>query len=821
LSLGLAPVRCSFAHWVRLFLLLAALLGWGLAGDIARAADSAADPSDSPPEAEQSVEEGIDDPEANDEFDLIEEMVVSGQKSAMASAEATSSVTSFGSVDIEEQNFSDLRDISAFTPNLEIKSSFGASSPTIFIRGVGLNDFNANSSSAVAIYNDEIYMNSPAGQLGQIFDLEGIEVLRGPQGSLYRNASAGVIRVISRKPTGEFSGRLIATYGNYDTQEFQGAVELPLIDDTLSWRGSFRFNQRDGTTRNGCGNLGPGLSSVVCGGREIFGGVPRPPTYPEIPQGLDVFVNNKKNWAARSLLRWQPDSMDWILKFHGGKNLGGAMQFQHVGTWGQSYGNLDRSQYRDRTGDPYAGNYNKTGLEKLDLFGTSLTGTIEIGRDHTLKLVTGYEENDRLVDENSDAGPDRLVEVTWGNSAYQVTQDIQLSSDYSGDFQWTTGASFLTENLDVDNFFELKINTYRQLFNQKTWTSSAYVQGSWVILEDLTLESGIQYNWMRKNFTIQSHRGNAYGPLTTPAIPLTNAIEDWSGLSGDLALTWDADEHISIYGKYSRGWKGGHFNGGAVTVGQKEVIPVNPEKVDSFEVGFKSFWFDQRLMLNGDVFYYDYSDLQVFTLENSANGVPTQKLINANDARVLGVEAELIARPIEGLEIRADFGWLNSRYLDFVDTLFIKRGGGFGQGSLDGVQQDYSGNPLVSAPRFSFSGTVEYAFLLGPSGEAGTLTPRWDFAFKDDVFFDPTYGIGTDPLKDFPRYALGQPAYWVHNLRLGLRSPDERYELALWVRNVFDQVYFTDAYDLSAGFGLILKVVGEPRTVGATISANF
>jgi len=785
---------------------------------LAQAQDAATD-------EEERVDDLVDqpgDPEDNEEFSQIEEMVVQGQKSAMASEEATSSVTSFGSIDIEEQNFQDLRDIAGFTPNLEIKSAFGASNPTIFIRGVGLNDFNANAASAVAVYNDDIYMNSPAGQLGQMFDLQGIEVLRGPQGSLYRNASAGVIKVISRKPTGETGSRVIATYGSYNTREIQAALELPIVDDVLSWRGAFRFNQRDGTTFNGCGDLAvSGLTSYACGGP--FTNTNQPTvTNPEVPPNLKPIVNNKKNWAARSILRWQPNGMDWLLKVHGGQNLGDAKQFQHVGTWGEQYGNLDRGQYKDRTNDAFAGNYNKQGLERLDLFGASITGTIELGQSHTLLWVTGYESNDRTVEEDSDASPNRLIEVDWGNKAYQISQELQVSSDYVGDYQWTAGLSFLREDLRINNLYELRrpIN-YQQLIDQITWTYSGFAHVTWEALEDLTLEAGIRYNWMEKDFEIEVLRGNFQNSNTQQEIPRTRQITDWSALSGDLSLNWRADEHLSFYIKYSHGWKGGHFNGGAVTRAQRDIDPVNPEKVDAFELGFKSFWFDQRLMLNADLFYYDYNDLQVFTLENSTNGLPTQKLINANDARVLGAEAELVARPFEGFEVRTNFGWLASQYLDFVEVLFVKRGGGFGQGSFDPVQQDYSGNPLVSAPRFSFSGTVEYVYPLGADGQGGTITPRWDFAFKDDVFFDPTYGVGVDPRKEFPRYALGQPAYWVHNLRLGWRSPSEQYEVAFWVRNVFDEVYLTDAFDLSAGFGLILEVVGDPRTVGVTFSANF
>lgn len=784
-----------------------------LAADLpAESAPGGIEALDPAPEASAGASE---DSEFEGRFDSVEEMVVQGQATAMGTQEATSSVTSFGSIEIEQQNFSDLRDISAFTPNLEIKSSFGASNPTLFIRGVGLNDFNANSASAVAIYNDDIYMNSPAGQLGQIFDLEAIDVLRGPQGALYGyNASAGAIRVVSRKPVGEYSARGIMTYGKYNTLEFQGALEMPIIDDQLSWRGSFRYNERDGITRNGCGGLPEGSTTGDCYDSSRTINNRRP-----IPANLDVLVNNKKNWAARSILRWQPAEMDWLLNVHGGQNLGGAMQFQGVGTR-TTYGGTGPQGYPYDYGDAYAGQYNKNGQELLDLFGVSLTGLIPLGDNYTLRTVTGYEENSRSVDEDSDAGPYRVIEVTWTNRAYQVTQDLNLSSNFGGEFEWEGGLFILTEELHVNNKYEVWLPIYyRQIFDQSSQSVSPYINGNWEFLENLKLEAGLRYTWQQKNFALDSRKKISISPAEQVLIE-TSELARWSGLSGNFSVNWYAADDVTVYGKYSRGWKGGHFNGGAITESQSDITPVDPETVDAFEVGLKSFLYDRRVSLNAAVFYYDYSDLQVFTLANSDQGLPIQKLINANDARVLGTELELVVTPIDDLRLVANFGWVNARYLDFQDTLFIARPGSRPK-EYEEVVQNYSGNPLVSAPNFSLSGTAEYTYPLGGDGSGGTLSLRWDFAFKDDVYFDPTKGVGVDPDLEYPAFALGQPAFWTHDFRFAWRSPDERYEIALWVQNAFDEVYLNDAFDLSQGFDLILEVVGDPRTVGATVSVAF
>ena len=164
----------------------------------------------------------------------------------------TISVMTFDPGVLQVEGIKDIRDLSNFTPSLEIKSAFAASNPTIYIRGVGLDDFNANAASAVAIYQDGVYMQSPAGQLAQFYDVESVEVLRGPQGSLYRSASAGAILLRSQRPEDEFSTSVTGTYGNYELWEVEAFVNVPIIPDILTSRFSGTWSIRDGITKNRC-----------------------------------------------------------------------------------------------------------------------------------------------------------------------------------------------------------------------------------------------------------------------------------------------------------------------------------------------------------------------------------------------------------------------------------------------------------------------------------------------------------------------------------------------------------------------------------------
>ena len=179
------------------------------------------------------------------------------ESDAASDFENADSVTGFGAEDLAALGANNIADLAAFTPNLEIVTA-GATTPTFFIRGVGLNDFNSNSTGAVAIYQDDVPINAPALQLSTLYDIGSVNILRGPQGTgLARNASAGAIKLYSRKPTGEFGGYLRSEFGNYNAHDFEGAIEAPIYEDMLAGRFAFRFTQRDGTMRNRCGNAPP------------------------------------------------------------------------------------------------------------------------------------------------------------------------------------------------------------------------------------------------------------------------------------------------------------------------------------------------------------------------------------------------------------------------------------------------------------------------------------------------------------------------------------------------------------------------------------
>jgi iron complex outermembrane receptor protein len=803
-----------------------------------------AEAADSLVEGQYSVEdlEDLDEPLEPELPAGVEEIKITGERPIGTPEDAPISTVGFDADVILKEGIKDIRDLSNFTPSLEVKSAFAASNPTIFIRGVGLDDFNANAASAVAIYQDGVYMQSPAGQLFQLFDVENVDVLRGPQGSLYRSASAGAILVHSRKPTDEFETYATVTVGNYRHVEIVSAISGPIVPDLVSGRFSGTWGVREGTTKNRCSYLAP--DEWPCD-KTLF-------NESVVQVGIGERTNDIDAYALRSQLLYKPRVLDleWLLNAHGGQNFSRAFQYQHRGVAWYPVDptdpdiripqpleppKRDESRYVDEDGDPFAGDYNTDGPESLDLWGTNLKGIWRFGDAYELESLTAYEWHDRYILENTDANPDLMLEIEYADTAWQFSQELKLSGAWTpseyGDGTWILGAFYLQEDLEVENFFDVRWGIdLAQAYSQKTRNFAAYAQSEYKLQPgctsvscDFTLTTGLRYNLEYKEFDIFVCGGvNCVESLSGVA------DEVWDGFSGEASLAWHFFEDNNVYLKYSRGWKGGHFNGGALTPWDV-VAGVDPEIVDSYEAGLRSNWLDGQLMLNATGFYYDYQDLQVFLLEQTPSGFPIAKLENATDAVVYGIELDMAAAPslLPGLTLTYNFSWVESDYTEFVvDLPFMYLPPRTPTGRPPPIRYtrefDYSGNPLIASPRLSMTGSVDYQIpipaQLGRPG-LGFIIPRFSFSWKDDVFFDA--GSGRGAMLNFPKGTFGQENFWVLNASLGWRSEDERFEVVGWAHNFLDNHYKTQSFDISRGFSLILDAYADPRTYGVTVTISY
>jgi len=817
----------------------------------------------------------------DDPFAGVEEMIVTGSGMTSALTATSTAVTAFDAMKLEALGVSNVADVAAYTPNLEIRS-VSATTATFFIRGVGLNDFTANAASAVAVYVDEAPRNLPAIQLGLLYDLNEVAIQKGPQGSgPGRNASAGAIRISTKKPTGEYGGYLSVDYGNYNLIDVEGALEVPILEDALAVRTAFRRKTRDGIVTNRCGGFAADDIQV---GVDLCGETPNqvPGNPPVVRANLEEDLNNTDIWSSRTSLRWQPpvDDMEWNLVGHVDRLDQLGTVGQHLGTTA-GLGGIDGDDYRAREVGreaasirdplnipprsscsrlpaaqrpaclaninalegqaarslaaridsrpldklPFEGDYNNPGFERQTSFGFTLAGDWQIGAV-TLKNITGFERYDRerLID--ADYSPNVTFEFDIEDDAWQVTEDLRLSGELESlPMTWGAGAFYLEEELDYvqDTLAsEGPVEPIRQQYVQDTRSFGIYGDLSYDLLDDLTLEGGIRYNWESKQFSAAIFRGEDLQPSCIPSNginPPCQRTETVDHPTGTLSLNYHFDEHRDFYIKYSHGWKGPQFNARDGTVASEVTDVANPEVIDAMELGFKASAFDDILTMDGAIFWYAYQNYQVFFFTNVPNSPPVRIVLNANDALNFGAELTTTVRPVEGLTADLRFGWLETRFLDFTSAGARTVPGSVNQTFLQVF--DYNGNQLPNAPRFKISASLEYALDLD---RFGTLTPRYDLSWTDDVNFDPSGGHGAPDISGqiyLPNHAIGQKAFALHNLGLRYTNPSENLEIGLWIRNLTNEVYKTLAFDASIGPGFVGNLVGDPRTYGLTAKVTF
>jgi iron complex outermembrane receptor protein len=836
-----------------------ALVGPGTARAQSAQAAEPEPPSDAGASEEEAAEAEPSGPRAAPPSD-VEVIRIKGRAVSGIETEVPASVTQFTAADLQALGTQNVSDLAKVTPNVEIKTT-GSTSPTFFIRGVGLSDFSANASGAVAIYRDDVAINAPAIQLTPLYDLENVEVLRGPQSTgSGRNASAGAIKVYSRKPTGDLSSELRSSIGNYDFKDFEGAIEAPLLAESLATRLAFRWTERGPIGFNRCGNRVDAPGRRVCGEGQAT----------TVPSGLEQEVNDLGNWAARGQLRYQPPAleMDWLLNVHGSRvdqlsTLGQAMGVETtVAAPKFSLGWNTQGGYQEQDNEaqlialggpsqaaaaplaedlalhlddhPFKGDYNRIGKTTLDTWGASLKGDWTLG-PVTLTSVSGYETYDRFRDTDQDFTPEVLFESVSEDDAWQFFQELKAGGELADyPLRWEVGGYYLMERLtwhDTSFFgaFVAARTTIDRDYTQDTDSWAAYGSFEWDFLDDFTLEGGVRWNYDEKifDFTTVSER-----PGQLPDRNQTSDDLEGHAPTGTLTLDYRITEDVSSYWKYSRGWKPGTFNSIAKTCPDKlqnpdcQVTLAEPETIDAFETGLKGEWLDGRLQTSFALFYYMYTNYQVFVVADSFDSPPTFTIINANDAEVYGAEldvrleplVELVPAELEGLVITARGGWLESQFLDFATS--IKRPAGPGGRPID-VQQDFTGNPLINSPRFKVSAAAEWTFDLG---RFGAIIPRYDFAWSSDIYFDPNQGHGSRDESGetfLPDYAIGQRRYWLHNARLAYRVPEGNIEIAGWCRNLTDEVYKSYAFDASTFANVVINYVGEPRTYGLDLTIRF
>ena len=765
---------------------------------------------------------------------LLEEVIVTAQKREQNLQDVSLSVSAFQGDTLRALGVSEVKDLSNLSANVDIKSSTLGVNPVVTVRGVGLNNFNSNNNPSVGIYVDEVFLSSPAMLDLFVMDLERIEVLKGPQGTLYgRNSSGGAINIHSAKPTQDLSGFAELSVGDFETTKFEGAIGGGL-SDSVAGRVSLLYD------RQGESFYVNSLTGEDLGESETFG--IRGQLSFELDNltsnlGLFYFEEDRVAGIPTIVGIRDPDTGFPVADPFFGFPLGNLF-FDPcpvaVGAGGQNVGTgqcVAQGGFSDSNPDPFENDIDPAFIDReridSDVLGATFKVEYDFDNGMTLTSITGYMTQDR----QSANGNPGIIFFEIAEDITQISQELRLSGE--ADFgTWVVGLNYSKDEFESASPFQSpnvlapltaslfggSTNPFLTVVDQDTTVYAAFGNLDWNISDTLTLSAGLRFTTEEVEFsgyTRAFFNGLPGGPtdnldvfanlsfLTSDAAvdPVTGVGFDLSNLTqtleedkvlGRVALEYRPDDAWLIYGSISTGFKSGGFNGD-FAFSNAEIGPFDPETIVAYEIGSKSTLFDGLAQLNAAVFLYDYEDIQTF-VPGPAGVVFT----NAEQADIFGLDLELLANPAEGLDVSFGLGWLDTEISDPSPADFVNFV------TVPGLTLD--GNQLPNSPELQVTGLVRYEFAVS---DALSLSLQGDFKWTDSKF--------TEAFND-PANVVDE--YIVANARIGLGPADGQWELSIWSRNVFDEEYFTESIGFSTP-AAIFNFAGAPRTFGVTLNWNI
>ncbi len=746
---------------------------------------------------------------------ILEEVIVTAQKRTESLQDVPVSVSAISGDEIREGMITNINDIALQTPNFTM-TEFNIGQPRYAIRGVSSALDSAASDSAIATFIDEVYIGRPSGGSTDLYDLERVEILRGPQGTLFgKNVVGGAISLYTKRPSQEFEANASATWGDYDLAVFQGLVTGPLTD-TLSAKLVAQKKDRDGYVKNSqTGNDHQDLDNESVRGQLEY----NPTDDLSILLGAD-HSKDDTNGNCRSV-----NNLDAV---------------DEAGT-----GNLYKQVIAATTG----GNIRKCATSydhfaKREVYGSLLRADWDMG-ETLLTSITAYRDLDYHHQEDYAALPLGTTPINLlaavKETSDQFTQELRLTSDEQLKLNWQLGVFYMEENVDRDE--QLTATFGPPLvpgpavlldgdfaYTQKVDTTSYAVFGQidYAFNDQWSVSVGSRYNYDKKKVTqgLVNYENPAFdtavlaeefgvppsfvqdyfapqeaviigfpangpdeletfadtGDLSALAFPYrVKADDDWNKVTSSASIKWDYHEHGLLYLKFAQGYKSGAYVS-SINYPEEATIPLEPEDVDSWELGLKTEFFNNRLRVNASVFTMDYKDLQVLRLVDNL-------LVGSNaKATSKGVEMDITGLITENWTLQANYAYLDATYDSYID------------GDLD-----FSGNTLPQAPENTFFAMSSYRTPLpGGSGIDWVVS----YAYSDSYYFEPSNEPGSK-----------EGSYGVFDASATWLSPEEKWEITAWGKNLNDEDYRVDTI-ISAVSGT-LDIWGAPRTYGVTVKYSI
>lgn len=698
---------------------------------------------------------------------FLEEVMVTAQKTTENIQDVPFSVSAVTGESLEKFQYKDLKDLNGTIPNVQFTQITNVSlnlAPSI--RGIGItNNPDPYTGTEVAVVIDGVVQGTRLLGLSDQFDVERIEVLRGPQGTLFgANTLGGVVNIVSKQPTGEFGGYGKVSMGNYD--EFNAAVALnfPLVDKVLAGKVALSRRGRDGYYTNLADNSNfMDIDTTKARGYLLF--TPSEDFKATLTVGTDRIRNGAESAANVS----QPGEV-----------------FYRPGI---TTPDVRFELYSD---SPH--------INRADLNTYSINAEWDspIGE---FTAITNYTEFDAFNIQDVDALPEFLLNAGRDMASRQYSGELRLAMQPTDSISAVAGLFYMNLYHDVNTTTLIDGLAPGSFSSQRVKSEedsvAAFVQLYWDLTDKLRLGVGarlttIDIDLRSENtsyFLPGMHPYNYSANLAAASVVggfVSEGSESWTEPGGKVSIDYKLAPDVMLYGYYARGFKSGGFNGRITD--PLDIGPFAPEFIDSFEVGLRSDWFDHRLRANLAVFYSMWDDMQV--PQSVFRGNPPQAsstILNAASATSKGVELELELAPNEALSLRASLGYLDAAYDEFEDA-----------------NVDYSGRPTPYAPEWTGSLTASYEIEAG----AGVFTPSLQYTYTGERWAT---------FVQFPVEHLDE--YSLVNANLSYAPDDSNWSVALWATNLFDEEYVTSALSVPPLFSF--ASFGAPRQYGVEVRFDF
>ncbi|MBJ7409289.1 MAG: TonB-dependent receptor [Phenylobacterium sp.] len=711
----------------------------------------------------------------------VGEVLVTAQKKSENINDVPLAVTAVSGekLDAIRSSGGDIRVFSARVPSLTMESSFGRTFPRPYIRGLGNTDFDLNASQPVSFVYDEVVLETPVLKGFPLFDIDQVEVLKGPQGTLFgRNTPAGVLKFDSAKPTQTFEGYAQASYATHSTINAEGAVSGPIVEGLLAGRLSAIYQHRDNWVDN---TLTPKKNDS---------------------EGYDQF-------AIRGQLLFTPtEDLSALLNLHY-QHLDGTPRVFRANIIQPGTNNFVPGFKRDEISQDAQGR----AVQKIESAGASLKLDYDFGEGMpTLTSITAYERVDAYSRGDIDGGFGAVFAPPSGPGFIpfpaesadgipfhrQFTQEVRLAGQ-NGPLGYTVGAFYFNESIKIDSFDyntlaggALQGYAYQ---NQKSESWALFANLDYDVSERLNVGGGIRYSDDKKDFLAQ----RTLSPFGAPATAILRANPDTSEVSFNVNATYAVSDDVNVYARVARGYRAPSIQGRLVFGDTLSVA--DKETVMSYEAGVKGTLPNARARFDAAVFYYRANDLQITAVGGGAN---FNRLLNADKAVGYGFEFNAEAEPVDRLVLTAGLSYNNTEIKD--PNLFTQPCGGGctvldPAGPIAGTVR-IDGNSLPNAPKWIANVTAGYSWPVG-EGEIFVFTD-WAYRSKVNFFLYQSAEFSDDKLLE-------------GGLRLGYRAPGERWEVAAFGRNITNDKSLEGGID----FNNLTGFVNDPRIIGVEVKTKF